>query len=67
MKNTMSAILGLSLMLGSAALSFGAQDTTKPADSKTPSTSTSTPKKVKKHKKATTAAPASTPPAAPSK
>jgi hypothetical protein len=67
MKNVISGLLGLSLMIGSAGFIFAAQD--KPAAPST-TTTTETPKKVKKHKKAAKpAAPASsstttTPPAA---
>jgi hypothetical protein len=48
MKNITSGLLGLTLMIGSAGLTFAAQDKTDP---KTDTTAT-TPKKVKKHKKA---------------
>jgi hypothetical protein len=64
MKKMTSAILGLSLTLATAGLTFAAQDA-KPADANgsAPATTTTTTKKhVKKHKKAAnqTAAPAAT-------
>lgn len=67
MKNIVSGLLGLTLTLGTAGLTFAAQDTTAP---KSTDSTTTTPKKVKKHKKAAkpaapaTAPAASTPPAA---
>jgi hypothetical protein len=54
MKKFMTVLLGMSLMIGSAALAFG--DDPKPA-----AATTTTPKKAKKHKKKTT--PSSTTPA----
>jgi hypothetical protein len=53
MKKFTTVLLGMSLMIGSAALAFG--------DDPKPATSTTAPKKAKKHKKKTT--PSSTTPA----
>jgi hypothetical protein len=51
MKNVISGLLGLSLMIGSAGFTF-AQDKALATDTSKSTTTTTTPKKVKKHKKA---------------
>jgi hypothetical protein len=56
MKKFMTVLLGMSLMMGSAALAFG--------DDPKPAAGTTAPKKAKKHKKKTSTTPA---PAAPTK